>query len=55
MQPGDIFTIYRLNREGLPPVVLGELAVLSSHPRSAVAKILESRFPVYAGDRLERK
>lgn len=55
VQPGDIFTIYRLNREGLPPVVLGELAVLSSQPRSAVAKILESRFPVYAGDRLERK
>lgn len=55
VQPGDLFTIYRLNREGLPPVVLGELAVLSAHPRSAVAKILESRFPIYSGDRLERK
>jgi len=53
--PGDLFTIYRLNREGRPPVVLGELAVLSAQGHSAVAKILESRFPIYAGDRLERK
>ena len=55
VQPGDMFTIYRLNREGMPPVVLGELAVLSAHPRSSVAKILESRYPIYSGDRLERK
>ncbi len=27
--PGDIFTIYRMNRATQPPVVLGELAVLS--------------------------
>ncbi len=27
--PGDVFTIYRRNEPGLPPVVLGELAVLS--------------------------
>lgn len=53
--PGDLFTIYRLNRDGRPPIVLGELAVLSSRNRTAVAKILESRYPIYAGDRLERK
>jgi len=53
--PGDLFTIYRMNVGGRPPVVLGELAVLSSQGRSAVAKILESRYPIYAGDRLERK
>lgn len=55
VQPGDMFTIYRVNRQGGPPVVLGELAVLSSKSRSAIAKILESRYPIYAGDRLERK
>jgi hypothetical protein len=55
LQPGDLFTIYRTNRLGGPPVVIGELAVLSAKPRSAVAKILESRYPVYVGDRLERK
>jgi hypothetical protein len=53
--PGDIYTIYRLNRPGLPPVVLGELAVLSVHSKSSVAKILRSRFSIYVGDRLEAK
>ena len=53
--PGDIFTIYRMNRAANPPVVLGELAVLSVQAHTAVAKILESRYPVYVGDRLERK
>ncbi|MEO7794980.1 MAG: LysM peptidoglycan-binding domain-containing protein [Thermoanaerobaculia bacterium] len=53
--PGDIFTIYRMNRPAAPPVVLGELAVLSVQAHTAVAKILESRYPVYVGDRLERK
>lgn len=53
--PGDVFTIYRVNRPALPPVVLGELAVLSTQRHTAVAKIIESRYPVYVGDRLERK
>lgn len=53
--PGDLFTIYRTNREPRPPVVLGELAVLSVQRNSAVAKILESRYPIFVGDRLERK
>jgi LysM domain len=53
--PGDIYTIYRQNRKGLPPVVLGELAVLSVHPHSSVAKIIRSRYPIYVGDRLEAK
>jgi hypothetical protein len=51
--PGDLYTIYRLNREGLPPVVVGELAVLSVHPRSSVARIVASRRTIYVGDRLE--
>jgi hypothetical protein len=53
--PGDIFTIYRENRNGLPPVVLGELAVLSVHKRFSVAKIIESRYPIRLGDRLDPK
>jgi len=53
--PGDLFTIYRTSRSGLPPVAVGELAVLSVHERSAVGKILESRYPIYVGDRLERR
>lgn len=53
--PGDMYTIYRDNRSGLPPVVVGELAVLSVHKHFAVAKILESRYPVHLGDRLDPK
>jgi len=54
--PGDIYTIYRMNRkQGLPPIVLGELAVLSVHPHASLARILESRYTVYLGDRLELK
>lgn len=53
--PGDVYTIYRLNRGELPPVLLGELAVLSVHPRSAVGRIIRSRLTIYPGDRLELK
>jgi hypothetical protein len=53
--PGDMFTIYRENRPGLPPIVLGELAVLSVHRRFSVAKIIESRYPIHLGDRLDPK
>jgi len=53
--PGDLFTIYRANKPGLPPVVLGELAILSTEDHTALGRILESRYVVYAGDRVERK
>ena len=54
--PGDMYTIYRQNaRPGLPPVILGELAVLSVHKHFSVAKILESRYLIRLGDRLDPK
>jgi LysM repeat protein len=53
--PGDVFTIYRTNDRGLPPLVLGELAVLSVQKRSATAKITESRYTIFVGDRLDPK
>ena len=53
--PGDMYTIYRENRPGLPPIVLGELAVLSVHKHFSVAKIIESRYPIHLGDRLDPK
>ena len=53
--PGDVFTIYRLNKGGMPPVVIGELGLLSVHENSSVAKILESRYTVRIGDRLDLK
>jgi len=51
--PGDIFTIYRLNDPGMPPVVIGELGVLRTEQNTSVAKILKSRYIVYVGDRLD--
>jgi LysM domain len=53
--PGDVFTIYRSNDHGLPPLLLGELAVLSVQKRSATAKITESRYTIFLGDRLDPK
>jgi hypothetical protein len=53
--PGDVFTIYRINDRGLPPLLLGELAILSVQKRSAVAKITESRYTIFLGDRLDPK
>ena len=53
--PGEIYTIYRRNREGLPPVVIGELGILKAHENSSVAKVIESRYTVYVGDRLALK
>ncbi|MBV8202528.1 MAG: LysM peptidoglycan-binding domain-containing protein [Acidobacteria bacterium] len=53
--PGDVFTIYRANDRGLPPLLLGELAVLSVQKRSATAKITESRYTIFLGDRLDPK
>ncbi len=48
--PGDIFTIYRRTREGYPPTVLGELAVLSTFEDTSLARILRSRYAIYVGD-----
>ena len=53
--PGDIYTIYRLNGAQPLPMVVGELAVLSVESGTALGKILESRFAVYVGDRLDPK
>ena len=53
--PGDVFTVYRVPEDGDLPIVIGEVGVLSVHPRSAVAKVLESRYPLYVGDVLELK
>ncbi len=53
--PGDVFTIYRPSERGLPPLPIGEVAVLSVAKRSSLIKITESRYPVYLGDRLDPK
>jgi hypothetical protein len=55
VEAGDMFTVYRRSATGLPPMVIGEVAVLSVHESSAVARILESRYSIYVGDRLSPK
>jgi LysM repeat protein len=53
--PGDIYTVYRMNRPGLPPMPIGEVAVLSVHKKSSAAKIIESKTAIFVGDPLELK
>jgi hypothetical protein len=53
--PGDIFTIYRISKGELLPMVVGELAVLSVESGTALGTILESRYAVYVGDKLDPK
>jgi len=36
-------------------VSIGELAVLSTQPHSALAKVIASRVPLFVGDRLQPK
>jgi hypothetical protein len=54
--PGDIYTIYRKNsRDGQPPIVIGELAILAVHKNSSLARVIESRYAVFIGDWLSPK
>ncbi len=55
MAPGDIFTVYRRGRRGFPPTILGELAVLSVFEKTALARILRSRYTIFVGDALSLK
>ncbi|MEO1366930.1 MAG: hypothetical protein AAFX50_07105, partial [Acidobacteriota bacterium] len=48
--PGDVFTIYRKGRRGYPPIILGELGILSVQDDTALGRILDARYSVYVGD-----
>jgi LysM domain-containing protein len=48
--PGDVLTVYRVPASDLPPIVLGEIAILSVRPHSSLAKVVTSRYPIYVGD-----
>lgn len=52
LAPGDIYTIYRRGRRGFPPVVMGELGILSVRSHTALGRILRSRYSIYVGDAL---
>ena len=48
--PGDVLTVYRLTARNAPPIVIGEIAILSVRPHTSVAKVVSSRYPIYVGD-----
>ena len=52
VSPGDLFTIYRPTPSEIPPLIIGELAVLSVGENASLAKILDSRQVVHVGDLL---
>lgn len=52
VSPGDLFTIYRPTPSEIPPLMIGEVAVLSVGETTSLAKILDSRQVVHVGDRL---
>ena len=37
VEPGDVYTVYRRSPDGRPPVVIGEVAILSVHSLASVA------------------
>ena len=53
--PGDVFTVYRLNRPGLPPMPIGEVAVLSVQKKSSTVRVIQSKTALFVGDPLEPK
>jgi LysM repeat protein len=56
VSPGTVCTIYRENPvEGMPRILLGEAAVLTTGEHWATAKIIRSNFPMSVGDRVEVK
>ncbi len=56
VSPGTTCTVYRDNpHPGMPRIVLGEAAVLSTGDHWATAKIINSNQPLYVGDRVEVK
>jgi len=53
--PGDVFTVYRLNRPGLPPMPIGEVAVLSVRQKSSAVRIIQAKTAIFLGDPIELK
>jgi len=53
--PGSIFTVFRYNHSKAPRKVLGELAVLTVHPKTSTALITMSYTYMVRGDLVELK
>jgi len=55
VSPGSVFTVYRVVYPSVPTPrnVVGEVTVLSTQPRTSIAKITYSRQEVVVGDQIE--
>lgn len=56
LQPGDFLTVYRENLvPGQPRQILGEVGILTAEPHTSTAKIVQMRYAMRVGDRVELK
>jgi hypothetical protein len=56
IQPGDFLTVFRDSPvTGTPRQLLGEIAILTTESHTATAKILQMRYHMQIGDRIELK
>jgi len=56
VQPGDFLTVFRESRvAGTPRQVLGEIGVLTAESRTATGTIVQMRYAMKVGDRVEVK
>lgn len=56
VQPGDFFTVYRMSPiAGQGRQVLGELAVLTTEPHTATARVVAMRHTMLIGDMIEAR
>jgi hypothetical protein len=54
VEPGDFLTVYRPSpREGQPPMILGEIGVLTTEARTSTAVIVRARREMNIGDAVE--
>ena len=56
VEPGDFLTVFRENpRPGSPRQVVGEIGVLTAESRTATARVVNMRYEMRIGDRVEMK
>jgi len=56
VEPGDFLTVYRESPvDGTPPLVLGEVAILTSDAHTSTGRIIRMRYAMTVGDRVELK
>jgi hypothetical protein len=55
VEPGSFLTVYRDNPLGGPRIILGEVGVLTAEAKTATGMIIQMRYSMVVGDRVEIK